>query len=319
MSLFPLASHLDTLRDHLESHLNRSPHDYLRDSVQANQQDRQSYINQLTCTLESNVDLRMGRQVTADAFLAIVGELLPWDSRFFGYPVARIDQILASPLVQIDTIKSGLREYAAWVQGHGVRYLFARVDAAEVAAIQGLCLAGYTLIETRHTYYCPLTDYQHERYPVRVATPADLPRLQETARVMVNPYDRFHADPFINASAADALMEQWVKASLLEGFADLVLVPDVPQPEALATVRTFKKQWDAWGHKMGQLTFGAVQPSFKGWYSKLISEANYWLRDTAGADICLFTTQAANHAAIRSVEKLGFRFGKCEHIFRVIL
>ena len=55
-----------------------------------------------------------------------------------------------------------------------------------------------------------------------------------------------------------------------------MLVPDVTHPEALATVRTFQKQWDAWGRKMGQFyTFGAVQPSFKGSYSKLISEANY--------------------------------------------
>lgn len=319
MSLFLLAPYLDSLRNHLETHLHHSPHDYLRDSAQASRQDRQSYIDQLTRPLESGVDLRMGRPVETGTFLAILGELLPWDSRFFGYKVARIDQILASPQVSIEVIKSGLREYAAWAQGHGVRYLFARVDASEVAAIQGLCLAGYTLIETRHTYHCPLADYAHERYAVREATAADLPRLQETARIMVNPYDRFHADPFIDPNAADALMEQWVKASLLEGFADRVIVPDVAEPEALATVRTFKKQWPAWGRKMGQLTFGAVQPSFRGWYSKLISEANYWLRDTAGADICLFTTQAANHAAIRSVEKLGFRFGKCEHIFRVIL
>ena len=89
--------------------------------------------------------------------------------------MARIDQILLPPVISIETIKSGLREYAAWAQGRGVRYLFARVELDEIAAIQGLCLAGYTLIETRHTYYCSLTDYSHERYPVRVATPAIYP------------------------------------------------------------------------------------------------------------------------------------------------
>jgi len=319
MSLFPLALHLDYLHTQLNANLSRSPHDYLRDSQHACLQDRQSYIDHLVRPLDESIDMRMGRQVASNAFLAILGEILPWDSHFFGYTVARIDQILLPPMMPIETLKSALREYGAWAQGSNVRYLFARVDSAEVAAIQSLCLAGYTLIETRHTYYCPLADYAHERYAVRTATPEDLPRLQETARVMVNPYDRFHADPFIDPRAADTLMEQWVKASIVEGFADHVLVPDVAQPQALATVRTFRKQWESWGRKMGQLTFGAVQPSFKGWYSKLISEANYWLRDTAGADMCLFTTQAANQAAIRSVEKLGFRFGKSEHIFRVLL
>ncbi len=320
MPLKPLHSDLDQLRAFLEMRLTRSPHDYLRDSPQASVQDRQAYIDHLARPIEDEIDLRMGRRLTEEhTCVAILGEILPWDTRFFGYTVARIDQIVLSQPPQIDTAKSCLREYAGWAQGRGVRYLFARVDAAEVGAIQALCLAGYTLIETRHTYYCPLADYVQERHPVRPAVAEDVPALQETARIMMNPYDRFHADPFIDPRAADALMEQWVKASIIEGFADLVLVPDVPQPQALATVRTFQKQWAGWGRRMGQLTFGAVQPSFKGWYCKLISEANYWLRDSAGADLCLFTTQAANHAAIRSVEKLGFRFGKAEHIFRIVL
>src|SRR5688500_6123140 len=155
MPLMPLAHHLDELRTHLGTHLNRSPHDYLRDSQKASVKERQSYIEQLVRPLESDVDLRMGRQRGTENFLAILGEILPWDSHFFGYTVGRIDQILLPSVFKMDTLKSALREYAAWAQGRGVRYLFARVDSAEVAAIQGLCLAGYTLIETRHTYYCP--------------------------------------------------------------------------------------------------------------------------------------------------------------------
>ncbi len=69
---------------------------------------------------------------------------------------------------------------------------------------------------------------------------------------------------------------------------------------------------------MAQPTFSAVSEEYRGWYLKLISEINYHLKEK-GVEHAFLSTQATNKAVIRVWEKLGYSFGKMEHVLRIVL
>jgi hypothetical protein len=320
--LTPLRDQLETLSPMLNEHLPFSPHDFLRrESFLA--ADRAMFAEHLTRPLAEEVDLRMRYTLPDGLEVGIFAEILPWDSQFFGYPVARINAILPlnPPLSQPKRdYAPALAAFNAYARSRQLRYIFGVIETTDLASIRSLGVAGYTLIETRATYHIDLRSYAYShRFASRKATLEDAPRLAETARVMVNDYDRFHADPFISAADADRMMERWIYASLLEGFADVTIVPDLPEPKAFCTVKYHRANWERWGIKLAQPVFSAVDPSFAGWYVKIISEINYHLKDEIGAQNAYLTTQVTNKAVLRSWEKLGYGFGKAEHVFRIVL
>ena len=308
------------VRSILADNLPWSPVDFIR-RVDADG-DRSIRAEFLTGRLSEDDDLRFVRRSSGGDEVAVFARRLPWDSEFFGYPVARLDGVIPlnapwhRPNADYTDALSHLVESA---RTRGVRYLFASVDSRDLATLRALGALGFSLIETRVSHHLDLTDYSYpERYPVRAATPDDIVGLERTAQKMVNPYDRFHADPFIDPAAVDRLMRRWVHASIAEGFADVTIVPDVGQPTAFCTVKYHKDRWDRWGLNLGQTVFGAVEPEFKGWYRRIISEINYHLRDV-GAEHSYLTTQITHSAVIRVWESLGYRFGKGEHTMRIIL
>jgi len=103
-----------------------------------------------------------------------------------------------------------------------------------------------------------------------------------------------------------------------KGFADATIVPDIDVPEAFCTIKYHRQSWAAWGLKLSQPVLSAVAPRHKGWYFKILSEVNEHLREI-GAEHSYLATQVANNAVIRSWEKLGYQFGRGEHVFRKLL
>lgn len=251
--------------------------------------------------------------------LWILMERLPWDSEFFSMQIARLNMIARpgsafSPRESSQPAIKALQTALEHARRTGIEYVFTHVSAQDTHTIRTLCGSGFDLIETRVHYHSAISPAR-ERYPSRLATESDIPSLARTARIMVNPFDRFHSDPEISASLADKMMEKWVEASIREGFADATIVPDEPSPEAFFTLKTHKEHWNGWGLKLTQPVLSAVAPRHKGWYMKLVSEANELLR-AQGAQHSFVITQVTNNAAIRSLEKLGYQFGKGEHVFR---
>ncbi len=308
------------LRDQLAEHSPWSPHDFIRGISAA--ADKAMYAEQLTRELDPAQDLRCVYR-SADQAVVFFAELLPWDTDFFGYTVARLNAIfpLTPPFdcPQADYALA-VRSFTEHLRAHGIRYLFTSVDPRDLASIRALCQAGFDLIETRAYYHINLRSYEYaHRFACRAATPEDIPSLGKAAQVMVNAYDRFHADPFISRESADRLMYKWVEQSISGGFADITLVPDAPQPTAFCTVRYHKSEWERWNLKLAQPILSAVSPEFQGWYLKLISEINYHLKDEIGAEQAYLITQVTNRAVIRVWEKLGYTFGKAEHVFRIVL
>jgi dTDP-4-amino-4,6-dideoxy-D-galactose acyltransferase len=310
----PMIEYGAGLREDLIDNLARTPHAFIREPAGFLRADKQLYADLMLRPLPLTDDLRF----VYDDQLAALGERLAWDSRFFGYEVARLHGIFPLNPLALDYTQV-LRQWLDEVYRRGIRYLFVAVHAEDLALMRALSACGFALIETRVIYHRSLKRYHRaNRFPVRFATDDDIPSLGETARSAVNIYDRFHADPFIAPADADRLMVKWVEASIKEGFADFTLVPDMTNPAAFITVRYLRQQWAAWGLNLSQMVLVAAAPSCKGWFAKLASEVCYLLRESDSEHVFI-TTQLTNRALIHSCEKLGFRFGRGEHIFRIIL
>jgi len=113
-------------------------------------------------------------------------------------------------------------------------------------------------------------------------------------------------------------MERWIEASILDGFADGVIVPDIPNPKAFVAFKYHRDKWDKWGLRLAQPTLVAVGQEARGLNIRLLSETLYHLRDN-GVEHIYGTTQNTNRVAIHVLEKLGFVYGRGEYVFRIIL
>jgi dTDP-4-amino-4,6-dideoxy-D-galactose acyltransferase len=315
--------HVHALQE-LESGLERSglgsPHAFIR-QINAGY-DRKVRIAELTRPMAPENDFRIAVG-DGDEERWVFLEKLPWDSEFFSRGMARLNCVVAPSVqpggdvdvaVQVAAIQAALGK----ARDAGIDYVLSMVDAVETTGVRSLGAAGFELIEVRCHYHMPLSRPPEVRYPTRLATAADVPTLARAARDMVNPYDRFHADPEIPAHDADRMMERWVHASILEGFADATVVPDVDGPAAFCTAKYHREQWQGWGLRLAQPVLSAVSTAHRGWYVKIISELNEHLR-SIGAEHSYLITQITNNAVIRCWEKLGYQFGKGEYVFRKIL
>ncbi len=311
---------LAELRRVLSEHLPWSPRDYVQGI--SRQGDRAIYAEQLTADIAAGDDLRAIVTPNDGDQFVVLAERLPWDSEFFGFGVARLNGIFPlsdpwnRPLADYRTAVEWLCEEAA---KRDVKYLFAVVDPRDLATTRALGESGFALLETRFYHFGQIEQPAFtERLPVRKATENDIPSLAKAASGTVNPFDRFHADPFIKEQDAVRLMEKWVARSVTGHLADVVIVPDVPDPGAFVTYRYHRDKWDRWGLPLVQGVLSAVAPEFKGWMGKLGPEVNYHLL-SMGARCSYGSTQVTNRPIIWFAEEAGARFGKCEYIFRRIL
>lgn len=285
--------------------------------------DRKVMLDQWLRPLDESDDLRFCFKHGDGTEHWVLMERLAWDSEFFGRGMARLNAVLQPDMPTLLRADMGSGIEAVQVvlkqaRTRGVDYVFCPVSPSDLPTIRVLSTCGFELIETRCHYHRPLVAPPPQRYSTRLATPADIPSLARAARIMVNPFDRFHADPAVPEEDADRLMERWVEASITGGFADATIVPDVEAPEAFSTARYHREHWQGWGCKLSQTMLSAVAPRHKGWHLKIISELDEHLRGI-GAEHSLLVTQITNSAVIHNLEKLGFKFGKGEHIFRKLL
>ena len=75
-------------------------------------------------------------------------------------------------------------------------------------------------------------------------------------------------------------MREWVNASVNAGFADAVLVPDLPSktPRALITLNYHRRRWPALRVKASQIVMAAVTPDATGWLHRLVVESMLHVR-----------------------------------------
>lgn len=310
----------EDVRSRLLESLPWSPLDFIRGVSPAG--DRAVHVGSLLRDIDSVNDLRFVWQLGADADVVVCAERLPWDSAFFGYDVARLHGVypLRKDAYAHDAnYAPAVEALCGLARDRGIRYLLAVVDARDQATSRALTGAGFGLIETRLYYHQPLQSYHYpRRFRCRLATPDDLAALTALARAAENPYDRFNADPFIASADVVRLIDTWVRASIVEGFADATMISDSGAPAAMCTLKYHDDKSAAWGTSVAQLVLAMSAPGKGTAFVGLISEINYHLKER-GTGHLFYTTQIANRSIVRVGDHLGFKLGRGEYVFRLLL
>jgi hypothetical protein len=284
--------------------------------------DRAVHAAAVLREIEPSDDLRFVSTLGTGEDVIVCAERLPWDSAFFGYDIARLHGVFPLRKGGYDhgadyaPAIGALRDLA---RDRGIRYLLAVVDARDQATSRALTGAGFGLIETRLYYHQPLQSYHYpRRFRCRLATPDDLAALTALGRAAENPYDRFNADPFIARADVVRLIDTWVRASIVEGFADATMISDSGTPAAMCTVKYHDDKSAAWGTSVAQLVLAMSAPGKGTAFVGLISEINYHLK-ARGTGHLFYTTQIANRSIVRVGDHLGFKLGRGEYVFRLLL
>ena len=242
---------------------------------------------------------------------------LAWDSDYFDTPTYRLfTGLFAAPATAPELVRAAEELRQQLAARHPAFYAFSVVPAEDVRLVQALTGAGWRLVETRLTYYRDqLPAFDYPRYPVRAAEAGEAGHLGRVAAAARNSYDRFHADPWFGAARADAYLARYAENSVAAGLAATVLVPD----EAGLPVDSFLAIGDlavdaaALGVGLSRVLLTAVGPANRGWHVRLVAETLHRAR-ALGQEAVLMTTQATNHAVLRTCEKLGFRLGATSHV-----
>ena len=265
--------------------------------------------------LENNESLLLKITVEGETHYFIVKKL-EWDSEYFQLPTFKLQAILFNH-DDVYLLAEAINFFQkSFFKEHG-QYCFTFIPSEDIMVLQALSLAKFKLIETRLTYYgADISNFTSDRFDVREATHKDIPNLKRVASMMVNEYDRVHADPAIDNDLADKFLATYVEESI-KGFADVVLVPGEKntQPDAFVSANYLKDNWEGLGCNLSQMVLSAVSNiSCKGWYKKLIIEMTHHLKDQ-GADYVYFHPASTNRAVIHTYETLGFKFGQAGHVF----
>jgi GNAT superfamily N-acetyltransferase len=246
---------------------------------------------------------------------------LPWDSRMYGFPAARLDLAVAVDSASRRELVAQLLVSAA---GRGIRHMIARIDAGDIALAGTLAHAGFTLIDGIQTFSlslpaaapAPLGDGVR----TRLFQPDDLDQILALARTAYV-FDRFHADDAIDGPTADRMNEEWVRNSCSGHAADAVLVA-VSGSEVLSyvTCRMDRDCLPALGFSVGTIVLvaTAARARRQGAASACTRAAIEWFQ-SQGAGVVQVGTQLRNIPAARLYERCGFRIAANSLTWRILL
>jgi dTDP-4-amino-4,6-dideoxy-D-galactose acyltransferase len=238
---------------------------------------------------------------------------LSWDSEYFGFQNFRVDFIIYDHNM-LAVLNQAVNQFFTFSCKFPRSYFFIDVPAEDYLLVQSLGNTPFKLIETRLNYILRnLTLSDNNNYPVRLAVEEDIPYLRRVAKDSANPFDRVHADSSFSKKQSDDYIGTFIE-NAVRGFADIVLVPDLPGTGPFAFL-AFNNPVEIDKYKVAKLVLaGSDKTVEKGWLYKLLVEAIRILQKKGTTHLTTIT-QGSNLPAIKSWEKTGFDFGFCTHIF----
>ncbi len=222
--------------------------------------------------------------------------LLPWDTEFFGFRVARVNgEILTE--TQAEDIED-------WCQAERIRclYFLGRSDCAET--IRTADRNGFSLTDLRLTLECKVE--QASRLPppgsgvIRPACLLDVPALQTIARTEHRD-TRFFSDPHFPQPLAEALYSTWIRLEC-EGRAQMVFVA-APQNQPLGYISCHLDS----ARRAGQIGLIAMShvAQGRGFGRALVQAALSWFAEQRAERVSV-VTQGRNTPAQRLYQRCGF-------------
>jgi dTDP-4-amino-4,6-dideoxy-D-galactose acyltransferase len=239
-----------------------------------------------------------------------LAEILPWDTDFFGIRIAR----LAVPHLARDDAES-LR---SWARAERVACVYALIDAGDVQTSQVMADLGAGVADIRLTMAAdPLESsaIPAPDLPLREATEADLPTLEEIAATSHRD-SRFYADARFPRPRVDELYRVWLRNALRGG--DRVVTFDHEGRAAGYVTCAISARGS--GASTGRIGLVAVakEARGRGVGSALLAAVMSDLA-RAGAATVQVVTQGRNVAAQRAYQRRGFRTERVEHWYHLWL
>ena len=224
-----------------------------------------------------------------------VCERLDWDSRFFGFPVARVT---ASALRRDD-----VAEVLTWCEQQRIRCLYFLADSLDAEAIRAAEFGEFQLVDVRVTCRGTIdVSAPSASSIVRAFTADDLPAVCAIARSVFAGSTRFFVDTQFPEERAAALYDTWIRQSCAGG-ASRVLVADVDG--VVAGFITCHLDAPGSVGRIG-LTGVAANAQGRGVGAALVASAVAWCRD-AGARSVSVVTQGSNIRSQRLYQRFGLR------------
>ncbi len=254
-----------------------------------------------------------------------VWRALPWDSRQFGFPAARID-LLAAPggyRESRDAQSALLRKILRDAAAVHMRHVMARVDTGKLASIHALEDCGFETIDGIQTFSLPLKSWASDCQPgveTRLFRETDLAQVLAISR-RAYVLDRFHADPALRREQADAIHEEWVRNACLGTAADAVMVAcDGGRVLGYVTCLVDSGARSSLGLGLGSIGMVATSEEARGRgvASAATCAALQWFREQE-VDLVEVGTQLRNIPASRLYEKCGFRLTRVSLTLRKLL
>lgn len=235
-------------------------------------------------------------------------QLLPWDSEWLGFPVARLVTGTAGATLDIATTVVQCR-------AAGIRLLYLLVDPADSATSAAAQAVGAWLVDVRQTYWLPLAG---------AASPVPLPPgIALTRATVLTPsleelawqsgeHSRFLRDARIGDQAFRVLYTRWLCQALAEG----VVWVAATESEETAGVLAF----EAGDHGTASIALLAVAPTARrrriGQY--LVQTAALEARHRGCTELRV-VTQGTNHPARQLYEQCGFGLLRTEYCYHLWL
>lgn len=222
-------------------------------------------------------------------------ERLDWDSRFFGFSVARVRGGAMTPALS--------EAVDAWCASEGISCLYFVARADDPCTTRTAEDAGFRLVDLRMTFEQRIRAGATDLLAaagLRPARPEDLPVLRPIARVSYR-HTRFHFDEHMPKEASDRLYEVWLDVSV-GGWAEEVLVVESDgRPSGYITCHLHRERSE------GSIGLVGVAESGRGrgLGRRLVEGALGWFA-SKGLESVSVVTQGRNVAAQRLFQQCGF-------------
>jgi dTDP-4-amino-4,6-dideoxy-D-galactose acyltransferase len=234
---------------------------------------------------------------------------LDWDSSFFNSEIVKILFINGE-----FELNRGFEFFSENNISKRPVHFFLEIPSEATHLFKSLMHWGFSLVETRLTYFHKLNEIPDLVRQSRVASEIDIPFLKKVASEAINEFDRYHADDFFSGLDTDRYLQTYIE-NCVKGFAERVFVPDLDSNPA-SFVALSRLQELGWLEKgpLFRIPLTACLPKNKGWHYHLCVQALHYAK--ANQSKCLvMTTQSTNKAVIHNCEKMGFKLGSSFHIF----
>lgn len=257
-----------------------------------------------------------------DIALASV-EYLSWDSKIFGFPMAKIHFNMNSGIYSyIDECALGynlLEAVLEFCKSRGFKYLICRVNSDALTTIHSLESADFRLIDAILKFKICLAGFKNLQkicpFKIRLFKKKDTPYLENICLSSFK-YDRFHSDPLLPRRNSDFLHKQWLN-NLCRDKRNMVAVAVINDiPIGFILLSELRQLKDIVNKRVFSIVLTAVRENFrsKGAGKALLTFALNKIKDKA--DICEVGTQINNIAACRLYESNGFKSTFSSFTFR---